>query len=220
MRSTVLFRAFHQLHQGGETRQALREGNDSIHNRDSILKPSHHFLKSSMCIIMTSSDLQSYFTSQDDDYDSVVKRFGVIIGESEAESALYRIAVVFNKIPYFIPRVTLTGAVGASVQEGTGDGGGDTSPSSDGGVTASEKTTTTGNGNGNSNSNGHNVTEKEKAKKEKGPSFWAQVSEKYRFTDAINYLKNKNLMQSKENRFPQLGIQRSVTAASSQGGMR
>jgi hypothetical protein len=168
---------------------------------------------------MTAS-IPQLLTLQDDDYDSVVKRFGVITGEAEAESSLYRIAVVFNKIPYFIPRVTSTGAVGVSVQEGTGEGEGDTSPSSDGGVAAQEKPHSTGNGNTNSNSNGHNVTEKEKAKKEKGPSFWAQVSEKYRFTDAVNYLKNKNLMQSKENRFPQLGIQRSVTAASSQGGMR
>lgn len=152
----------------------------------------------------------------------MVKRFGVIIGETEAESALYRIAVVFNKIPYFIPRVASTGAVGASVQEGAGEGGGDSSPSSDSCTTATEKPHNTGNGttNTNNNSNGHNVTEKEKARKEKGPSFWALVSEKYRFTDAVNYLKNRNIMQSKENRFPQLGIQRSVTAASSQGGMR
>ena len=151
----------------------------------------------------------------------MVKRFGVITGEAEAESALYRIAVVLNKIPYFVPRVTSTSASSASVQEGAGEGG-DTSPSSDGGVSAPDRLHTAGTANGstnsNSNSNGHNVSEK--AKKEKGPSFWAQVSEKYRFTDAVNYLKNRNLMQSKENRFPQLGIQRSVTAASSQGGMR
>jgi hypothetical protein len=215
VRSTVLLRAVHKLHQGGEADAG--RGN-YLPNRDSQIKSYHHCF---VTIIMTASNLQ-LFTFQDDDYDSVVKRFGVITGEAEAESSLYRIAVVFNKIPYFIPRVTSTGAVGASVQEGTGEGGGDTSPSSDGGITAPEKPHSTGNGNtnSNSNSNGHNVTEKEKAKKEKGPSFWAQVSEKYRFTDAVNYLKNKNLMQSKENRFPQLGIQRSVTAASSQGGMR
>ena len=44
------------------------------------------------------------YVREDDDYESVVARFGLITGEPENEWKNYRLAVVHNKTPFFVPR--------------------------------------------------------------------------------------------------------------------
>jgi hypothetical protein len=46
------------------------------------------------------------YVKEDDDYDTVVERLGVITGEIEAEWNAYNLAVVSNKTPFFISRAT------------------------------------------------------------------------------------------------------------------
>jgi hypothetical protein len=46
------------------------------------------------------------YIKEDDDYDTMVKRLGVITGEIEAVWNAYNLAVVSNKTPFFIPRAT------------------------------------------------------------------------------------------------------------------
>ena len=76
----------------------------------------------------------------------------------------------------------------------------------------------TPNGHGSSN----NLLEKEKSRKERLPSVWERVTEKYRYSEAISHLRNRAAMNGGkiDNRFPQLGIQRSVTAATNASGIR
>lgn len=76
----------------------------------------------------------------------------------------------------------------------------------------------TPNGNGSSN----NLVEKEKSRKEKMPSVWERVTEKYRYSEAVSHLRNRAAMNNGkvDTRFPQLGIQRSVTAATNASGIR
>ena len=76
--------------------------------------------------------------------------------------------------------------------------------------------------NGNGSTNNLVEKEKEKSKKERLPSVWERVTEKYRYSEAINHLRNKTVMNNgkSETRFPQLGIQRSVTAATNAAGIR
>jgi hypothetical protein len=44
------------------------------------------------------------YVKEDDDYETVVKRLGVVTGEIEAEWKAYRLAVVSNKTPFFVPQ--------------------------------------------------------------------------------------------------------------------
>ena len=54
------------------------------------------------------------YVREDDDYDSVVARFGLITGEPESEWKNYRLAVVHNKTPFFVPRGVIGAAGGSS----------------------------------------------------------------------------------------------------------
>jgi hypothetical protein len=162
----------------------------------------------------------------------VTRRFGTIIGEHESESLLYRLAVVVNKIPHFVARSQSSNAVMAtntSTEDGAGAGPlTDAAHTAIGGVDGSalntDKNQNNGHGLNSSNGNGstNNLVEKEKSKKDKVPSVWERVTEKYRYSEAINHLRNKVVMNSAkaETRFPQLGIQRSVTAATNASGIR
>ena len=94
----------------------------------------------------------------------------------------------------------------------------------DGSALNSDRNQNNGHGLNSSNGNGstNSLMEKEKSKKDKVPSVWERVTEKYRYSEAINHLRNKVVMNSAkaETRFPQLGIQRSVTAATNASGIR
>ena len=145
----------------------------------------------------------------------------MITGETEAECLLYRLAVVQNKIPFFVPRSTSTGGTSTHVHSAEG-----AEHSTD--VTSSDKNHAPGGTNANGNIAGEKEKEKErekereKTRKEKTPSVWEKISEKYRYSDAVNYLLNRGVanVPKGENRFPQLGIQRSVTAATNAAGPR
>ena len=171
---------------------------------------------------------------QDDDYDTVVRRFGTITGEAEAEWTTYRLAVVLNKIPSFVPRGAMTSSVSVSAivaggagQEEEGDGEGrsvcDSESTNTNSNTNSNSNNSNGsNGNGACNGTNHNGHNQDKDRVKKTATVWEKILEKYRYNDALDYHKTKNMMngQNFENRFPQLGIQRSVTAASSAEGLR
>lgn len=163
----------------------------------------------------------------------MTRRFGTIIGEHESESLLYRLAVVVNKIPHFVARSQSSNAVTAPTHSSNEDGAGagsvtDAAHTAIGGVDGSalntDRSQNNGHGLNSSNGNGstNNLVEKEKSKKDKVPSVWERVTEKYRYSEAINHLRNKVVMNSAkaETRFPQLGIQRSVTAATNASGIR
>ena len=180
----------------------------------------------------------NYIFQQDDDYDTVTRRFGTIIGEHESESLLYRLAVVVNKVPHFVARSQPSVGSVAHTHAGGEEGGtGGTGPGTlaegshaavGGGVSTevSDKNQNNGhtymnntlNGNGSSN----NLVEKEKSRKERMPSVWERVTEKYRYSEAISHLRNRAAMNGGkiDTRFPQLGIQRSVTAATNASGIR
>lgn len=145
--------------------------------------------------------------------------------------------MVVNKIPHFVARSQSSNAVSApthtSTEDGSGAGAGagpltDAAHTAIGGVDGSAPNTdrnqSNGHGLNSSNGNGstNNLVEKEKSKKDKVPSVWERVTEKYRYSEAINHLRNKVVMNSAkaETRFPQLGIQRSVTAATNASGIR
>ena len=161
----------------------------------------------------------------------MTRRFGTIIGEHESESLLYRLAVVVNKIPHFVTRSQSSGGSIAHTHTGSEEGGTGTvslteaTQTTEGSFEASEKIQNNGhtymsssNGNGSTNS----LIEKEKSRKERQPTVWERVTEKYRYSEAINHLRNKAVINGgkTETRFPQLGIQRSVTAATNASGIR
>lgn len=176
------------------------------------------------------------YVKEDDDYDTVVKRLGVTTGEAEADWNAYRLAVVSNKTPFFVPRAqtpalvpssssaTPTSALmtaAAAVTDFTGDSVG----GEDGGGRGEKKNTDTLKHNGNGNSNGNN--DRDHKVNKKLCTVWEKILEKNNYEDAINYIKNDLLMYVRdnqprfENRFPLLGIQRSVTAAgNAAGGLR
>ena len=66
------------------------------------------------------------YVREDDDYESVVARFGLITGEPEQEWKNYRLAVVHNKTPFFVPRGGGSGGAASgstSSAQGQGLGG-------------------------------------------------------------------------------------------------
>ena len=60
------------------------------------------------------------YVREDDDYESVVARFGLITGEPDNEWKNYRLAVVHNKTPFFVPRGggTTSGSVSSAQGQG------------------------------------------------------------------------------------------------------
>ena len=71
----------------------------------------------------------------------------------------------------------------------------------------------------NSNNNSQNIHDKEKIKKV--PSVWEKVLEKYRYYHVMNNVTNRYILTQKfENHFPQIGVQRTVTATVSAEGIR
>ena len=168
-----------------------------------------------------------------------MKRFGVITGETQTEWMSYRLAVVYNKRPDFVIRgVTPSVAVSVSTSvhtDGNEDGSGVGSVRGSGGGSGSNglsdendsnqqdnHNNRRNNNNNHSNSTNNNQNhDREKDKVKRPPSIWEKIIEKYRWADAVNYTRNREIMSDKfENRFPQVGIQRSVTAATSAEGIR
>ena len=62
------------------------------------------------------------YVREDDDYESVVARFGLITGEPENEWKNYRLAVVDKNIPYFVPRGEGGAATSESATSAQGQG--------------------------------------------------------------------------------------------------
>ena len=162
----------------------------------------------------------------------MARRFGIVTGEAEVEWLSYRLAVVLNKIPTFIPKGSQTQTISASVSTSQLTST-DDSHSEIGSNHSNGHSNVNGNGNGNGNSainendinstsnqkNSQNSQDKERTKKV--PSVWEKVLEKYRYPQAMNNLTNKFISNQKfENNFPQIGIQRTVTAAVSAEGIR
>jgi hypothetical protein len=154
------------------------------------------------------------YVREDDDYDAVVRRFGVVTGEAESEWNSYRLAVVLNKTPFFVTRGSTSVSASSSANNVTE------------GHDIEESHT-----NGQGNNNGGEEKEKEKegvkegVKVKKILTVYERLLEKYRYLDVCNVMKNKNIMEKNnaiyKNRFPQIGIQRSVTQLSiAAGGQR
>ena len=153
------------------------------------------------------------YVREDDDYYSLCRRLTEISGEADVEK--YRLAVVFDKVPYFIPKPSSAVAVAVvhNTTGGAGTGGGDnySMPS---------------NGSGNNNNNNHHLHQQDIIS-----SVWSHFADKYpSFVSSPSSTKkdssignNNNLRgynypitngKGKSNNtrlFPQLGIQRSVS---------
>jgi hypothetical protein len=78
--------------------------------------------------------------------------------------------------------------------------------------------------NGNNNGNGNGNSDRDHKTNKKLSTVWEKILEKNNYEDAINCSRNSTIMNNNnrnENRFPLLGIQRSVTAAgNAAGGLR
>jgi hypothetical protein len=140
----------------------------------------------------------------------VVKRLGVVTGEIEAEWKAYRLAVVSNKTPFFVPQATTPSPAPVPV------------PCSSSAVSTSNNATASSDlvcgedvGRESNNSDTHYYSNSDSHNK-KLSSVWDKILEKNNYEDAIDCCKNSTIMDGNkrfENRFPLLGIQRSATTA-------
>ena len=167
------------------------------------------------------------YVREDDDYDSVVARFAVITGEPESEWKNYRLAVVHNKTPFFIPR-GVVGATGGALSMLTSammmmddndcvaaNAAMEIVPDINGGLDAigmddsQLRSSSAWSAQGQSSMN-----------KKKIPTVWEKLLEKFDYETAVdpdkpcpnNFRNDANDNDNDKCHFPMIGIQRSVAA--------